>query len=285
MVCTATTDWVETLFWIAWFTPAWQAQHVPRSCWATATVTSLSALAGSKSDQAIVGDGGWAEMSAAGFDGLRWHDVSCGKVRGGDWRVGATWSDYVFLRQGVESSALLSLSASRLRNANVVSFQVKAGYMERSTCLLVWVPRSSTHTATWLTTRCVCGLACGPPLPRTCGLLWWSSRLTSRRQTPAVSGMVRWSPLATVCGEPCSPFSLGRCAWFLWTRYRQTTLGTMSAVVKLSEEIDDSAPLGLWRLPAMEVCPLAGSGTARGVTEGAACLVNSWLVMSRHSSL
>ena len=38
------------------------------------------------------------------------------------------------MRQGVESNALLSLSASRLRNANVVYFQVKAGYMERSTC-------------------------------------------------------------------------------------------------------------------------------------------------------
>ena len=50
---------------------------MPSTCWATATVTSLSALAGggrvegSKSDQAIVGDGGWAEMSAAGVDGLR----------------------------------------------------------------------------------------------------------------------------------------------------------------------------------------------------------------------
>ena len=109
-------------FWIAWFTPAWQAQHVPRRVgrqrrsrlsrrllvearlrgrkvttpvWeeildcvvharvagaarakyvlgVSVEVTSLSALAGggrvegSKSDQAIVGDGGWAEMSAAG---------------------------------------------------------------------------------------------------------------------------------------------------------------------------------------------------------------------------
>ena len=35
----------------------------------------------------------------------------------------------------------------------------------------------------------------------------------------------------------------------------------------------------------MEVCPPAGSGTARGVAEGAACFVSSWLVMSRHSSL
>ena len=33
------------------------------------------------------------------------------------------------------ATALLSLSASRLRNAIVVSFQVEAGYMERSMCL------------------------------------------------------------------------------------------------------------------------------------------------------
>ena len=48
-------------FWIAWFTPAGQAQLVPSTCWATATVTSLAALAGrgnvegSKSDQARMG--------------------------------------------------------------------------------------------------------------------------------------------------------------------------------------------------------------------------------------
>ena len=45
------------------------------------------------------------------------------------------WSDEVFFRQGVESNALLYLSAIRLRNANVVSFQVKARHKERSTCL------------------------------------------------------------------------------------------------------------------------------------------------------
>ena len=32
-------------------------------------------------------------------------------------------------------ATLSCLSPSRLRNANVVSFQVRAGYMERSTCL------------------------------------------------------------------------------------------------------------------------------------------------------
>ena len=77
-------------FWIAWFTPTWQAQHVPSTCWATATVTFFVALAGggkvegSKSDQAIVGDGGWAEMSAAGVDRLRWHYVNGGQALGGD---------------------------------------------------------------------------------------------------------------------------------------------------------------------------------------------------------
>ena len=51
----------ETHFWIMWFSPAWQAQHVPSTCWATVVeVTSLSALAGGgrveglKSDLAIV---------------------------------------------------------------------------------------------------------------------------------------------------------------------------------------------------------------------------------------
>ena len=49
-----------------------QAQKVPSARWATATVPSLAALAGggnvegSKSDQAIVVDGGLALMSAAG---------------------------------------------------------------------------------------------------------------------------------------------------------------------------------------------------------------------------
>ena len=60
-MCTATTDWEETLFWITWFTPAWQAQHVPSTCGATVTVTSLAAFAyggkveGPKSDQAFPG--------------------------------------------------------------------------------------------------------------------------------------------------------------------------------------------------------------------------------------
>ena len=34
-VCTATTDWVAILFWIAWFSAAWQEQLVPGACWAT----------------------------------------------------------------------------------------------------------------------------------------------------------------------------------------------------------------------------------------------------------
>ena len=39
-------DWEETLCWIAWFTPAWQAQYVPSTWWATVKVISLVTLAG-----------------------------------------------------------------------------------------------------------------------------------------------------------------------------------------------------------------------------------------------
>ena len=48
----------EILFWVVWFTPAWQAHQVPNTFWVTATVKSIAALAnggkveGSKSDRA-----------------------------------------------------------------------------------------------------------------------------------------------------------------------------------------------------------------------------------------
>ena len=98
------------------------------------------------------------------------------------------WSDEVFFRQGVESSALLSLSASPM--VTDVSRE-KAGYMERS-----------MHLSP---TRCR-----QPTLRRFSGGKL-AGEIDESTLDVVVYGLVRWRPLGRVSRRRLSPWN-GRCA-------------------------------------------------------------------------